>query len=158
MGNFLSGQFRKSLPSCVESLEKYCESVKLVAQDIEVLYSKMTECMGKVTSCTKENLVELVKVFLCTRMGEGKNPSFLASQIVYNLDEMIDMIPSKKWRKIVMGFGSREAMSWMKERETKTNIEALKDIHKNVQKLDQEMLQCLGLEKKKEFQKSDLEN
>jgi hypothetical protein len=151
MGNFLSGQFRKSLPSCVESVVRYGDSIRHVAEDIDILYNRMTEKMENEKVVTKEMMVEIVQGFLKSRMGEGKNPAFLASQIVYNLDEMIDLIPRKKWENVVMGFGSKESMSWIKKNETDANMDILQEIWKAVVKLDEKKLQCLGLEKDKKL-------
>jgi hypothetical protein len=75
---------------------------------------------------------------------------FLASQIVYNIDEVIDLTPHEEWEKVEMGYGSKQAMSWLQqEGHFSNNMTCLKAIKRSVSELSEEKLDCLGLRRLK---------
>lgn len=85
--------------------------------------------------------------FLDDKTHPGGDLMFIASQIMYNIDEMIDLMPSQQWEKIEMGWGSKAAIVWIRSGlEQHDNMNILKEIKQGLQKLSLTQLYCLGLE------------
>jgi hypothetical protein len=146
IGAFLSDQFKKSLPLCVESVEDYSRFLKLVAADLDNLYRDVIENLN--AKCKKECLVQIMQKFLVSKVIDGGNLPFVSSQIIYNLDEMINLIPGTDWETVEMGFGSKEAMLWlMDEANEEAKMQYLKNVKEVVMGLDEENLLCLGLKR-----------
>ena len=143
MGPFLSGQFKRSLPSCVNNFHSYMVFLRQVAGKLEDLHSRMVHQMERRT-CTKEDLVQImVDFFENMNTGDG-NIQFVASQIIYNIDEMINLLPDQDWENVEMGYGSKQAMDWLI---TGSKVGYLKTMQNYVKKLGEEKLTCLGLKK-----------
>jgi hypothetical protein len=147
MGSFISGQFRQSLPPCVLNVDSFGSFIKEVANDMDTLYNNMIEKLESEEPCSKEQLLDVLKAFLLLKMTDGKHTAFVASQILYNIDEMIDLIPDKAWDTVEMGFGSKEGMCWLVKNGPEDNMETLRRIQKEVTRLSKDQLDCLGLEK-----------
>jgi hypothetical protein len=145
MTAFVSDQFKKSLPPCIQNVETYSCFLRRVQQELDRLYDSIVQSLEK--EGTRESLVGIMESFLMSTCGDGGNLPFLASQIIYNLDEMIDLLPGKDWETVVMGFGSGEAMSWLLESDDETKMDYLKRLKAQVMNLDDEKLACLGLER-----------
>jgi hypothetical protein len=151
MGRFISGQFRCSIPPCFQTTTGYGRFLKEVSLQLEDFYEKLMTELEK-NECTKEKLVEIMKEFIEEKCNGGvkKDLSFLASQIIYNIDESIDLIPKKDWEEVKMGYGSEQAITWLLGKFEKGQMmEVLKEIKKEVLDLSDEKLYCLGLKRVK---------
>jgi hypothetical protein len=95
----------------------------------------------------KGQLVLLMEKYLKEYVGGGGNISFLASQIVYNVDEMIDLTPGADWVEVVFGFGAKQAIIWLKDEGIESENTILKKMKEIVEALDKRKLCCLGLKR-----------
>ena len=144
MGPFISGQYRSSLPMCVHTVANYSAFLSHVVGSLEDFYNRMIQKMEE-TSCSKEDLQILMVAYLSNKIIDGGKPNFVASQIIYNLDEMINLLPGKDWDNIEMGYGSKEAIDWLVEGGKDEKMTYLKILLKYVKQLDHTQLVCLGL-------------
>jgi hypothetical protein len=146
-GNFLSDQFKKSLPKCFLKVNGYSAFLRQVRRELHIFYEDLIKELKKRKK--KHNVVKLMKNFLKTTTTGAEDLSFLASQIMYNVDEMIDLVPGCDWEEVEFGFGSKQAMHWLmgsaKDDERK---EYLQTVIKTIKAIpDDDVLACLGLER-----------
>lgn len=149
MGIFISAQFKSSLAPCFLKSDTYGMFLRNVVTGLDDLYSEVL-FMLKEKGSRKEKMVKIMKNFIersCSG-GGGKNLPFLASQIVYNIDEMINIKPNKDWKDIEMGYGSKQALGWLQGKGNGIQKnECLQAIKKAVEELPQEHLKCMGLQR-----------
>jgi hypothetical protein len=111
MTPFISAQFSSSLPRTFSSTEGYAGFLRTVSTRLDGFCDSVRKELKKKRT-GKEKIVEMMQLLLhqsCT-VGKGSNLPFLASQIVYNIDEMIDIVPDKDWKEVEMGYGSKQAL------------------------------------------------
>jgi hypothetical protein len=145
IGSFLSDQFRKSLPTCIESVDAYSYFLEQVQEDLKNLYDAMVAELWK--SGKKQKLISIMKAFIENKTTGDRDTSFVASQIIYNIDEMIDLAPSTDWEEIEFGFGSKQAMHWLMGGDKEEYMMFIESVKEAVKQLDDNVLACLGLER-----------
>jgi hypothetical protein len=153
MGPFVSAQFSKSFAPCFFNIEDYGIFLRKVASNLEDLYNRIITALQK-KECGKEEIVQIMKVFLDDSCVGGAPGPFLVSQVIYNLDKMINLVPNKDWEKVVMGYGCKGAMSWIQRKgDCSDSTKCLEAIKESVGKLPDENLHCLGLKRLKTTKK-----
>jgi hypothetical protein len=151
IANFISEQFKNMLPKCCESLNGYISFILAVATNIGVLYKSLIKQMDGKKKASLLSLVCIMHAFLQDKTKEGGNPMFVASQIIYNVDEMIDLMPSEEWEDIELGWGSSSATAWFHELTNGNKTVVLRKALEAVSKLTNEEMTCLGMERTRKF-------